>query len=341
MNNVENSTVHGKVQKFCHGWAKHIGIGMLGAATLLAPLGVTTAKAGDNAISQVQYLQWLATVSGAGLAKTASAADYVSWAKSLGINPNGGWKTGSGDHVNRDLLALTLVEALNLTPSKNNGDNLRTLQREGIDLSGVKGDLDKSALVDLTDDFSLGARLAALGSKDSFVTPLASHSHDKPDEHKVAMCDKDGDPKDVEAKDVPKKLAEGWTLAPCPPDVLMCDKNGKQQTVKAKDVAKKLSEGWTLGVCPTPVPMCAPDYDCDKNDNPLVPPSEVAKRLAQGWKLGTCPGCVLICHHGKTQSIKQEDLAKHLAHGDTAGPCTITEHSHSHDTISHSHSHDK
>lgn len=270
MNNVEKNLVHGNVRRICHGMAVKIGALALGAALLHSPLGTASANASSSSISQVQYVAWLAQVSGAGLPANASASTLFAWAQSVGVTPEGGWKSGDGDHVNRDKLAQTLVQILNLTPSKNNGDNIRTLLREGIDLNDVKGDVTKDDLVALIDDSGIGARLALSSESKGGPTTVKPPTQDKPpttqpppDKTKVWMCDNDSDElKQVEQKDVAKQMAKGWTL-----------------------------------------------YD------------------------GTsCGKLVLMCHKGKTIKVKgQKEVNKHLAHGDTIGPCTVTDHGGSHD----------
>src|SRR5205085_3595045 len=112
MNNVELSLVQGSVKRICQGLASKMGVFALGAAFLSAPLAVSTVKAEESAITQIQYVQWLAQVSAAGLAANASSDALIAWAKSQGINPDGGWK--AGDKLSSDALKQTLVQALGL-----------------------------------------------------------------------------------------------------------------------------------------------------------------------------------------------------------------------------------
>jgi len=213
MKNVE-SEVQGIAEKICHGLAKHIGIGMLGAAMLLAP---TTLKA-DSAITEGQYLQWLAQVSGANLKSGASSADYINWAKSLGINPSSGWD--ASQKMDQTILATTLVQALNLKSSKNNNDAVRVLQREGIDLSDVNK-VTKDTLVDLVDDFGVAARLGALDPQ--LITPAnkpkkhdddEDKDKDKDKDHKTTICHK-GHTITVDNHALKAHLAHGDTIGPC------------------------------------------------------------------------------------------------------------------------------
>jgi len=231
MKNVEKSMVQGKMQKFCQGLANEIGVIAVGAAVLLAPLGTTTAKAeSGKSVTQLQYIQWLAQMSGANLGSASSDA-AISWAKSQGINPTGGWK--SGDTLSHDMLAQTLVQVLGLNANKYGGDFDRILKREEIDLGDIKDSVNKDNLVSLVDQFAIQARFGSL--------------------------------------DAAKK---GTTSAP-------------------------------------------------KGPKPPKPSTKVS-----------------ICHKGHTITVSQKALSKHLAHGDTIGSCTVTQHGHDKDDDDHSNDHD-
>src|SRR3954454_4574873 len=107
MKNVEKNLVQGNVKRVCHGLAKNIGVSLLGAAFILAPLGATADSAG---VSQFQYLQTLAQLNGASgqFSSSSTAADYVHWAQGKGINPTGGWQPGAT--LTKGALAQTLVQ---------------------------------------------------------------------------------------------------------------------------------------------------------------------------------------------------------------------------------------
>src|SRR5258708_6349387 len=143
MKNVEKTLVHGK--RICQGLAKTLGVSILGAAFILAPM----AKA--DGVTQFQYLQTIAQISGASgqFSSSSTAADYVHWAQSKGINPTGGWQPGAT--LSKSALSQTLVQILNLNPNKFGGDYARILVREGIDLSGVGDSVTKDNLVSLLD----------------------------------------------------------------------------------------------------------------------------------------------------------------------------------------------
>src|SRR5437868_4819900 len=63
MKNVETNLIQESVKKVCQGMAAKLGVSLLGAAFILAPLG--TAKADSPAVTQLQYLQTVAQLSGA------------------------------------------------------------------------------------------------------------------------------------------------------------------------------------------------------------------------------------------------------------------------------------
>src|SRR5260221_9679707 len=144
MKNVETNLMQESVKKVCQGMAAKRGVSLLGAAFILAPLG--TAKADSPPVTQLHFLQTIAQLSGASgqFSSSSTAADYVHWAQSVGINPSGGWQPGA--NLNKAALAQTLVQELNLNPNKFGGDYARILVREGIDLSRVGDQVSKDYL---------------------------------------------------------------------------------------------------------------------------------------------------------------------------------------------------
>src|SRR2546425_4527430 len=187
MKNVEKCSVQGSFQKIRHGLAKEATIFTMGAAFLLAPLAATTAKAEGQPVTQLQFLQWVAQVSGASkqFSNRAGAADYVNWAKSVGINPSGGWQPAA--NLTKNILAQTLVQTLNLNPNKFGGDYSRILAREGIDLSGVTDDVSKDNLVSIMD--SVLPRISTVSSKNGPVAP-ANPNPGGGNAGKVTICHK-------------------------------------------------------------------------------------------------------------------------------------------------------
>jgi hypothetical protein len=109
-----------------------ITLALFGALSLLlyAPLSIKAAEA----VTQLQYIQWLVNVTGESSQFTgsSSAADYVQWAQAKGMAPAGGWKPT--ETLSREVLAQTLVQLFNLSSSEKNVDYERILRREGIPL---------------------------------------------------------------------------------------------------------------------------------------------------------------------------------------------------------------
>lgn len=308
MNNVEKRSLQGNMQIICHGLAKLI-VALTGAVFLLAALGATTAKAQSTGpqVTQLQYLQWLAQVTGANLGADAANHDYAGWARSLGLKPDNGWHLG--DVLSRDVLAQTLAQMLTVSNGKK-VDPVRLLAQQNIDLSSVGDTVTKDQLTGLTDQWSLNSRL--VGSLD--VQTKNGQGPDKPTPGKP-----------FESGDDPNPFRP-----PTPPQTVVMCHDGVTYQVDQKDVANRLAAHWTLGACATgPVTMCKPDFDSD--DNVQVDPKDVAAKLAMGWSLGLCPGKVQVCHKGKTISISSRAVPAHLAHGDTMGPCHVTTHGHDRD----------
>ena len=48
---------------------------------------------------------------------------------------------------------------------------------------------------------------------------------------------------------------------------------------------------------------------------------------------------VLMCHKGHTILVKAKEVAQHLRHGDTLGPCHVTKHGHDRDDCDDGHNH--
>ncbi len=249
MNNVEISLVHGKRQKIRQGLAKQSCVFALSAGLLLAAWAPLTARADSTPITQLQFLQWVAQLSGSGsqFNHNSSSGDYVNWAKSIGLNGN--WSPQS--HLDRDTLAASLGSLFNISPSKGSSDYIRPLQKAGIDVSHFSGNVTKDQLVSLLDQFTVSARFAAL-----FGNKQGQDNHRPTD-----------DPKH-----------------------------------KDRD-----------------------DDDHDRGHHTTKPPEHHP---------------VTICHKGHTIVIDQKALAKHLAHGDTLGPCHVTKHHHDRDDDDHDGDHD-
>jgi len=84
----------------------------------------------ENAMTQHQYILWMANVCGDSLPTGATGDDLTTWARGKGMNPTGGWQLNA--KLNKQVLAQTLVQLLNLAPRKGTFDAVRLLEREGI-----------------------------------------------------------------------------------------------------------------------------------------------------------------------------------------------------------------
>src|SRR4051812_686052 len=117
MKNVEKNLVQESGKKVRQELAKTLGVSILSAAFILAPLGTMTAKADGAPVTQFHYLQTIAQISGASgqFSSSSTAADYAHWAQSKGINPTGGWNPSAT--LTKSALAQTLVQILNLNPN--------------------------------------------------------------------------------------------------------------------------------------------------------------------------------------------------------------------------------
>jgi len=208
MKNVAKNLVQESGKRICQGLAKTLGVSILGAAFILAPM----AKA-DGAITQFQYLQTIAQISGASgqFSSSSTAADYAHWAQSKGINPAGGWQPGA--ILTKATLSQTLVQILNLNPNKFGGDYARILVREGIDLSGVGDSVTKDNLVSILDQPQV-ATLIGPGTKGGpsapkFTTIAASGVG------KVTICHKGHVTITISANALDAHLAHGDTIGAC------------------------------------------------------------------------------------------------------------------------------
>ena len=160
MKNVEKSSTQGCARNLRHGLIRKLGVIAAGASFLLSPLCPTNAMAESSSVTHLQFIQWVVQLSGENsqFSVSSTPGDYIQWARSKGLNPSGGWQLGAT--LTKNQLAQTLVQLLNLNPSKFNGDYVRILTREGIDLSAVVVDVTRVQLVGVLDD-------------PNFQTPLA------------------------------------------------------------------------------------------------------------------------------------------------------------------------
>jgi hypothetical protein len=101
---------------------------VLGVVLFLSAAG--SVAFAQSAMTQQQYLQWMANICGEALPASATEADLVNWARGKGMNPTGGWNLGA--KLTKNVMAQTLVQLLNLAPRKGSFDAVRILEREGI-----------------------------------------------------------------------------------------------------------------------------------------------------------------------------------------------------------------
>jgi hypothetical protein len=114
-----------------------------------------------HAISQLEFLQWMVQLSGDNSMFSAgsTAADYVTWARSKGMDPSGGWNPTAA--LTPQQLAQSLVQLYGLNPRKFGGDYFRILEREGIIVDRSAAEVTRAALAALVDEFGFQSRLFA------------------------------------------------------------------------------------------------------------------------------------------------------------------------------------
>lgn len=113
----------------CQGWCRGFVTLLLVAALTL----VFAASVRAEGITQLEYLQWLAQLSGesGAFSKNSTPQDYAKWARDKGMSPKAGWDLKG--KLTRDVLGETLVQFLRLNPGKQT-DVAQVLSRHGIAL---------------------------------------------------------------------------------------------------------------------------------------------------------------------------------------------------------------
>jgi len=152
-------------QKMLHGWiaaarkARTIkfaiaAIGMAGFLAFLTPSA--------NAITQLEFLQWMVQMSGenAQFSANSTPASYTQWAVSKGMNVTGGWQPSST--LTPTQLAQALVQLYGLNPHKFGGNYFRILEREGIVIDQSTGEVSRGALAGLIDELGFQNRQAVI-----------------------------------------------------------------------------------------------------------------------------------------------------------------------------------
>ena len=113
----------------CQGGRK----GLLTFVLLMALTFGLAANVRAEGITQLEYLQWLAQLSGeaGNFSKNSTPQDFAKWAHDKGMAPSGGWNLNG--KLSRDVLGQTLVQFLRLNPGKQT-DVFQVLGRHGISL---------------------------------------------------------------------------------------------------------------------------------------------------------------------------------------------------------------
>ena len=147
---------------------------LLGVVLLLSAAG-SVALAQSSAMTQQQYLQWMANICGDHLASSATGQDYINWARGKGMNPAGGWQLNA--KLSKDVVAQTIVQLLNLAPRKGSFDAGRILEREGIVITSDNGLVGIKNMVALVNT-GFGDRINPGDENENPRTP------DDPDDHR-------------------------------------------------------------------------------------------------------------------------------------------------------------
>ena len=141
------------------GWGNIAVAVLLLAGVLGLPVGQPSSFAGPTSspVTQIELLQWLVHLRGAdaSLPSGAKVSDYVQWARSQGIEPQGGWNAGAV--LTRADFAQTLAQLFGL--SLQNQDAARALEREGVALPAEQT-VSRSTLVSVVDQFGFQSRTA-------------------------------------------------------------------------------------------------------------------------------------------------------------------------------------
>ena len=135
---------------------------------MLLPIGQQTSFAGELVsadrpvaadrpsapISQIELLQWFAHMRGAE-AFLVTISDYVDWARSQNIEPQGGWNPGAA--LTRSVFAQTLAQFFGLNVVGQ--DPVRALEKEGVAIPAAET-VTRSTLVSMVDKFGFQSRTA-------------------------------------------------------------------------------------------------------------------------------------------------------------------------------------
>jgi len=153
MNNIKKGSLQGRAGCVAHGWRMRISsLALVGALFAAAFAATPVWAASEKGMNQLEFIKWMVQLTGAsGQFKADSTpGDYVQWARDNGMSPSGGWK--AGDALTREVLAVMLVQYLNINPKKMGGDYFRILEREGIVIP-ADAVVTRAGFVSLVDQF--------------------------------------------------------------------------------------------------------------------------------------------------------------------------------------------
>ena len=152
-------------------WSKFAVPVLVVLGIALLPLGQQTSVAGEFVsadrpvaadrpsapISQIELLQWLVQLRGAeaSLPTAATSGDYVDWARSQNIEPQGGWNPGAA--LTRSVFAQTLAQFFGLNVVGQ--DPVRALEMEGVAIPAAET-VTRSTLVSVVDKYGFQSRTA-------------------------------------------------------------------------------------------------------------------------------------------------------------------------------------
>ena len=171
-------------QKMLNGWIAAVkkgkaikfaivALGVAGSLSFLTPAA--------NAITQLEFLQWMVQLSGdnAQFSVDSAPADYAQWARNKGMNPTGNWQPTAA--LTPEQLAQALVQLYGLSSHKSGGNYFRILEREGITINQSSSEVTRGELAGLIDEFGFQNRQSSIAR--ASTTDKGSHGHPKPHGH--------------------------------------------------------------------------------------------------------------------------------------------------------------
>lgn len=182
---------HGRTPK-THGSKISFFIALLGAICLLNPF---TTQAAGAAMTQLEFIQWVASVTGDSgqFGPSASSGDFIQWARNKGMNPDGGWQADAV--MTTDALAQVMVQLFDLNPKKFGGDMKKNLLREGIVLP-ESPTVTRLSLMAFVDQLGMTSRIPTISSNphtpgnppSGFANPNNPHTVFNPGSHGIGQA---------------------------------------------------------------------------------------------------------------------------------------------------------